>query len=147
MRNLPRPSMRCASAGTLTEADGPSAVMRPSRTITVCPVRTRSRSIGSTLTSTNANVPATGVDTSRAGGVESVGLLITTALAGIALARVEARSADRKSTVRLGMELFSLAVGTLRNDAWSISLYRDDGDNGTRGHGAAMVRWCEQALA
>jgi len=58
MRNLPRPSMRCASAGILTDAVGPMAAMRPSRMITVWPVSTRSRSMGRTVTSTNANVPA-----------------------------------------------------------------------------------------
>jgi hypothetical protein len=54
MRYLPRASTRTAPAGTATLAVGPTAAIRPSRTITVCLSSTRSRSIGTTFTSTNA---------------------------------------------------------------------------------------------
>jgi len=57
IRYLPAPSTRVAPAGTFTCPAGPTSTMRPSRTITVWFSITRSRSIGTTFTPTNATVP------------------------------------------------------------------------------------------
>ena len=53
-RYLPRPSTTVAPAGTCTDAAGPSAMILPPLTTTVCRSSTRSVSIGITFTSTNA---------------------------------------------------------------------------------------------
>jgi hypothetical protein len=50
--SLPRPSIFSAPSGTGRRR--PIAATSPSRTITVCPLRTRSESIGTTFTSTKA---------------------------------------------------------------------------------------------
>ena len=54
MRYFPRPSTRTPSLGTFTRATGPISTIRPPRTSTVWPGIFRSRSIGITVTSTNA---------------------------------------------------------------------------------------------
>src|SRR5688500_15034854 len=104
MRNLPRPSMRWASAGILTDAVGPTAAIRPSRMTTVWPVSTRSRSIGRTATSTNANGPAAGADGARVDGVESVEIVGDAEAADVAPMKVDAASAARTNMARLGIE-------------------------------------------
>src|SRR5262245_40111265 len=54
MSQRPRDSMRVAPAGTAVDADGPTAVITPPRTITVWSGATADERIETTLTPTNA---------------------------------------------------------------------------------------------
>ena len=57
-RNLPCPSTTREPRGAFNSLAGPMLAIRPSETITVCPARTRSLSMGSTLTSSKQTVPS-----------------------------------------------------------------------------------------
>jgi TRAP-type C4-dicarboxylate transport system permease large subunit len=92
MRYRPRPSIRTAPAGTLTCFAGPRAVIQPPSISTVWFGSTRSRSIGTTFTSTNARIPAgaPGTGTRAVGACAWIAVVsvVTTVMATTLVARM-----------------------------------------------------------